>query len=192
MGKRPSSPLSLHLGPGSKWLDLARHDRPAMADCFVTVERPVVSLAPSADALDSKKGDRLKISDAVIREPMSAGGQETSVEVAVATPLQRHPPTEVRRQMSGHASEIPRHTTLIRAGTRKIVKLIRVPETRPTTVEGWTLRDVTNGTATLEGPNCTWRVVRGDTVPGLGKVDSIFQWGNRLMVSTSKGLVSTP
>lgn len=94
--------------------------------------------------------------------------------------------------MSGHASEIPRHTTLIRAGTRKIVKLIRVSEARPTTVEGWTLRDVTNGTATLEGPNGTWRVVRGDTVPGLGKVDSIFQWGNRLMVSTSKGLVSTP
>ncbi len=94
--------------------------------------------------------------------------------------------------MSGHASEISRHTTLIRAGTRNIVKLIRVSETRPTNVEGWTLRDVTNGTATLEGPNGTWRVVCGDTVPGLGKVDSIFQWGNRLMVSTSKGLVSTP
>ncbi len=94
--------------------------------------------------------------------------------------------------MSGRASESPRHTTSIRAPARKIAKLLRVPETRPTTVEGWTLRDATNGTATLEGPNGTWRVVRGDTVPGLGKVDSIFQWGNRLMVSTSKGLVSTP
>jgi hypothetical protein len=72
------------------------------------------------------------------------------------------------------------------------VQLSPVPETRPATIEGWTLRDVTNGTAVLEGPNGTWRAARGDTVPGLGRVDSIFKWGNRLMVATSKGLISTP
>jgi hypothetical protein len=66
------------------------------------------------------------------------------------------------------------------------------PDTKPTTIEGWTLREVTNGTAVLEGPNGTWRAARGDMVPGLGSVDSIFRWGNRLMVATSSGLISTP
>ena len=63
---------------------------------------------------------------------------------------------------------------------------------RPTTIEGWTLREVMNGTAVLEGPNGTWHVTRGDAVPGVGKVVSIFRWGNRLMVATSGGLISAP
>jgi hypothetical protein len=29
-------------------------------------------------------------------------------------------------------------------------------------------------------------------VPGLGKIDSIVRWGNRWIVATSRGLVSTP
>ena len=67
-----------------------------------------------------------------------------------------------------------------------------VPETRPTTIEGWMLREVTNGTAVLEGPNGIWRVKRGDTVPGVGRVESIVLWGKRWIVATSSGLISTP
>jgi hypothetical protein len=66
-----------------------------------------------------------------------------------------------------------------------------VPETKPGTIEGWTVREVVGGTAVLEGPNGQWRVTSGDTVPGLGKVDSIVRWGSRWIVATSKGLVST-
>jgi hypothetical protein len=71
-------------------------------------------------------------------------------------------------------------------------KLSPVPETRPTTIPGWMLREVVNGTAVLQGPNGVWRVTRGDTVPGVGRVDSIVRWGNRWIVATSKGLISTP
>ena len=67
-----------------------------------------------------------------------------------------------------------------------------VPETRPTTIEGWMLREVTDGSAVLEGPNGTWTVRRGDTVPGVGRVESIVLWGKRWIVATSKGLISTP
>jgi hypothetical protein len=49
-----------------------------------------------------------------------------------------------------------------------------------------------NGTAVLEGPNGTWHVTRGDTVPGVGRIVSIFRWGNHLMVATSRGLISAP
>jgi hypothetical protein len=71
-------------------------------------------------------------------------------------------------------------------------KLTPTPETRPTTIEGWTLREVVNGTAVIEGPNGVWRVTPGQTVPGVGRVDSIVRWGNRLVVATSRGLISTP
>ena len=70
--------------------------------------------------------------------------------------------------------------------------LTPVPETRPTTIEGWALREVVNGTAVLEGPDGIWRVKRGDTVPGVGRIVGIFGWGNRLIVATSSGLISTP
>jgi hypothetical protein len=71
-------------------------------------------------------------------------------------------------------------------------KLTPIPETRPTTIEGWALREVTNGIAILEGPNGIWRVRRGDTVPGVGRIDSILHWGERWIVATSGGLISTP
>ena len=61
-----------------------------------------------------------------------------------------------------------------------------VPETRPTTIEGWMLREVTNGTAVLEGPNGIWREKRGDTVPGVGQVEFIVLWGKRWIVATSR------
>jgi hypothetical protein len=70
-------------------------------------------------------------------------------------------------------------------------RLVPVPETRPTTIEGWTVREVVGGTAVLEGPDGVWRAARGETVPGLGRVDSIVRWGNRWIVATSRGLIST-
>jgi len=66
------------------------------------------------------------------------------------------------------------------------------PETRPTTIAGWALIEVVDGLAVVQGPNGVWRVRHGDTVPGVGRVDSIVRWGNRWIVATSKGLISTP
>jgi hypothetical protein len=66
------------------------------------------------------------------------------------------------------------------------------PETRPTTIEGWTVRDVRGGTAVLEGPDGTWTAAAGDTVPGVGRIDSIVRWGNLWIVATASGLIATP
>ena len=163
------------------------------------VDKQRASSAASADASDFRKGDRLQIAKAIVREPASTGSRETSAIAAAATPSQRQSSTEAQQQRTGQANKTPHPTASIKAKARDLardleppVKLSPAPETRPTTIEGWTLRDVTNGTAVLEGPNGTWRAARGDTVPGLGRVDSIFKWGNRLMVATSKGLISTP
>jgi hypothetical protein len=32
---------------------------------------------------------------------------------------------------------------------------------------------------------------RGDTVPGIGRIDSIVCWGNRWIVATASGLIAT-
>ena len=70
--------------------------------------------------------------------------------------------------------------------------MVPVPETRPTTIEGWTVREVRGGTAILEGPDGVWTVTRGDTGPGVGRIDSIVRWGNRWIVATAGGLIATP
>jgi len=44
---------------------------------------------------------------------------------------------------------------------------------------GWVVRDVVGGTAVLEGPDGVWKTTRGDTVPGVGRVDFIVRWGSR-------------
>lgn len=70
--------------------------------------------------------------------------------------------------------------------------LMAAPETRPTTIEGWTVLDVRGGTAVLGGPDGVRMATRGDTVPGIGRIDSIVRWGNRWIVATASGLISTP
>lgn len=65
------------------------------------------------------------------------------------------------------------------------------PDTRPTTIEGWTVRNVSGRTAVLQGPDGIRRVSVGDNVPGAGRIDSIVRWGNRWIVATSKGLITT-
>jgi hypothetical protein len=70
-------------------------------------------------------------------------------------------------------------------------RLAAVPETRPTTIEGWSIREVVGGTAVLQGPTGVFRVAQGDTVPGVGRVDSIVRWGSRWIVATTRGLIST-
>jgi hypothetical protein len=70
--------------------------------------------------------------------------------------------------------------------------MVAVPETRPMTIEGWIVREVRGATAILEGPGGVWTVARGDTVPAIGRIDSIVRWGNRWIVSTDNGLIATP
>jgi hypothetical protein len=59
-----------------------------------------------------------------------------------------------------------------------------------TTIAGWTVRDVYNGTATLEGPDGIRRAARGDTVPRVGKVKAILRWDGRWIVVTGSGVIS--
>jgi hypothetical protein len=70
--------------------------------------------------------------------------------------------------------------------------MMPAPETGPTTIDGWTVLDVQGGTAVLGGPDGVRMARRGDTVPGIGRIDSIVRWGNRWIVATASGLIATP
>ena len=67
-----------------------------------------------------------------------------------------------------------------------------VPETRPTTIEGWTVYDVRGEAITLRGPDGVRKVTRGETVPGIGRIVSVVRWGGRWIVATTSGLIATP
>ncbi len=129
---------------------------------------------PAAEASDSPK---LSSSSASSRGKPSPGAAPPTPSASKGSPVAQQHKTPIE----------PRTGNL---QTR--AKLAPTPETRPTTVEGWTLREVINGTAVLEGPNGIRRATNGDLVPGLGRVDSIVRWGNRWVVATSRGLISTP
>jgi hypothetical protein len=57
------------------------------------------------------------------------------------------------------------------------------------TVEGWVLRDVSNGGALVEGRGGLYEVYAGDPIPGVGRVDAIRRQDGRWVVVTSKGLI---
>jgi hypothetical protein len=153
--------------------------------------------APSALMPETQTENRLQIRDAIVREigrdapaaapksPNLSSASTTSVSTAPLSP-----------PASKHATVAERHTNLTGARAEELrtpTKVTPVPETRPTTIKGWTLREVTNGTAAvLEGPNGVWRATPGQTVPGVGRVRAIVRWGDRLIVATSGGLISTP
>ena len=177
---------------GLTWLVISALPSPFAS---TPVGRSGGGLNSSAQIPPSNKGDRLPISNTFVRDAVSATSRETAVAVA---PLEPKPSTDAQRRADSirkFLKDAEQRLASVRSNTRHLqapVKLAPVPETRPTTIAGWTLREVKNGTAVLEGPSGTWHVTRGNMVPGVGKIVSIFRWGNRLMVATSGGLISAP
>jgi hypothetical protein len=141
------------------------------------------SNAASAPMPDAQKGDRLQIPNTVVREE----GRDEIAEV-----LQSKKFSTFVQTVSFHDRPFHHRPENSAKELRTPPKLTPTPETRPTTIKGWTLREVSDGTAVLVGPNGVWRATAGQTVPGVGTVDSIVRWGNRFIVATSKGLISTP
>jgi hypothetical protein len=157
-------------------------------------------LDSSARIPDSKKGDRLQIvgrstidgeREATTKEAESAKSPRSLASRAGKQFLGADPPAPSARK---HSTATEQYAAMA-SGVKDLqsrAELTPTPETKPTTIEGWMVREVDNGVAVLEGPNGIWRATRGETVPELGKVDSIVRWGNRWIVATTKGLISTP
>jgi hypothetical protein len=117
-------------------------------------------------------------------------GQESPHGAAQPAAAPTKPASKVARQNRSSAAP-PEAAAQQRAKALPEPRPAPTPETRPTTIPGWTVREVIGGTVILEGPNGPVKVTRGNMVPGLGKIDSIVRWGSRWIVATSKGLIAT-
>jgi len=137
---------------------------------------------PAARTPDTQTSDRMPTRDVIVRE-IAEAPQNPNISSASTKSVSTAPLSRLARKDSAAATV---------KEVRSRTKLTPAPETRPTTIEGWILREVVDGTAVIEGPNGVWKVTPGQTVPGVGRVDSIVRWGNRLIVATSSGLISTP
>jgi hypothetical protein len=101
---------------------------------------------------------------------------QASTTTAAAAPAPKDVTGSVPQQAAAAAAPAP-------AASAK-PEVARLP-----TVEGWTLRDVANGSALIESRRGMYEVYAGDPIPGLGRVDAIRKQDGRWVVVTSKGLI---
>jgi hypothetical protein len=150
-------------------------------------EQRVNSSAPTGEreAISKSPVEQRSAVDTVGKTPVIGNGIDHAQEGA-QTSRAPNPTTAVTNRDATTQQIAPK-----KGEAKSQAKLVAVPETRPTTIKGWTVRNVVDGTAVVEGPNGIWKVARGDAIPGLGKVESIVLWGNRRIVATNKGLITT-
>jgi hypothetical protein len=163
---------------------------------IITLPSPFASISDkrSESSLNLDSSPHPLVSKGEVRLPIHGSIIQTDgLSPAQLSQSSNVSPSSTKNQVKSSVSATPTTPSIARAvDLQTRVKLAATPETRPTTIEGWTLREVANGTAVLEGPDGIRRVSSGDMIPGVGRVESIFRWGNRLIVATSRGLISTP
>ena len=114
---------------------------------LVSTSGSSVSLDSSARIPDSKKKDRLPMHGTISH----AAERQTTAQSLERSNRSSSTTSNETKLTLGVASTGPAVT---RAGDlQSRVKLTPTQETRPTTIEGWALREVTNGIAVLEGPD---------------------------------------
>lgn len=83
----------------------------------------------------------------------------------------------------------PAATAAASPETTGSIKPVAAQPNRLPLVEGWTLREVYDGIATVVGRSGIYDVIPGDPLPGVGRVDAIRKQDGRWVVVTSRGLI---
>jgi hypothetical protein len=151
-----------------------------------------------ASALDPVAVAQIETPSPRISEARSSGRNEGTRKTASASDapaiVGSIPKPPVLLQSSARPSASPASQANVVPSAAAIAMrqpLVAAPETKPATIPGWTVVDVRDGTAVLEGPDGIRMAARGDTIPGIGRVESIVRWGNRWVIATASGLIAT-
>jgi hypothetical protein len=124
----------------------------------------------------NKTSERLdKVEKAQLEPAAKLAKLSEAVEKLHAAPVAATPPAaakEVTGSISPPSAAAPK------------VEVARLP-----IVEGWSLRDVADGGALIEGRQGIFEVYAGDPVPGLGRIDAIRRQDGHWVVVTSRGLI---
>jgi hypothetical protein len=168
-----------------------------------------IVFTPFGQKAETSPGDQVREP----RKPIASGGRGSDINPGIidtnrisssASRARSHRPGYLRNaaqqpnaiKTSAATQQNTRTSELVTSSVGRRPKFlsdaIPFPETKPDTIEGWIVRDVFGGTAILEGPDGTWRAARGDTIPRVGTIESIVRWGNRWIIVTNAGLISTP
>jgi len=155
----------------------------ALEEQVMKLDAELAALKKLGAAQSAKLNDRIDRAEKAQAEPAAKLAKlSEAVEKLRATPPPAPAPAPV-------ASVAPPKET-----TGSIQPPVPTPAPKPEiarlpTVEGWTLRDIANGGALIEGRQGIFEVYAGDPVPGLGRVDAIRRQDGRWVVVTSKGLI---
>ncbi|WP_271581551.1 hypothetical protein [Bradyrhizobium sp. CCBAU 45389] len=161
------------------------------APAAISALNPIASMEaasrrmPSIKPVSKVESTRKTASASSSRTPPGFGGSSTFTSSLGPKPLAKAPSV-------AQLADVLEPDMSITGSVQPTGLLLPVPETRPTTIVGWAVLDVRAGTAVLEGPDGIRMAARGDEVPGIGRIDSIVRWGNRWIVATASGLISTP
>ncbi len=145
-----------------------------------------------ADAKSGGKAESVRKTASGSRTSPALGQPSTVVAIVAPKPLATASSATQSAEASNPASSVVEADVSATGSLPPMGPLLAAPETRPTTIAGWAVLDVRGGTAVLEGPEGIRMAARGDVVPGVGRIDSIVRWGNRWIVATARGLISTP
>jgi hypothetical protein len=145
---------------------------------------PIAKESPAPPTSETRPGGKIEGP-----RKMAAPDPQTTAPAFVGS-IPRPSNTSGARLSAGSASQPNANASGATIAARQ--SLAPAPETRPTTIPGWTVVDVRDGTAVLEGPDGIRMAARGDMIPGVGRVESIVRWGNRWIVATANGLIAAP
>jgi hypothetical protein len=97
----------------------------------------------------------------------------------------------IERRTPGPNAAAAAHDTTgaIAAVAPSAPQAMAVRDAGPPVLEGWIVRSVYNGEALIQGRLGLVAVARGDTLPGLGRIENIRRQDGRWVVVTTKGLI---
>jgi hypothetical protein len=161
----------------------------SLLDAITQPETPPRQVAQSKSG--KTEGTRKTASTSFL-QTSSTARQVSAVATSIsAKPLARSLDGAQSAEFSSRISPTIQADETVTGSIEPRAPLAPAPDTRPTTIEGWTVLDVRGGTAVLAGPDGVRMGMRGDTVPGIGRIESIVRWGDRWIVATDSGLITT-
>ena len=157
---------------------------------------PETSAAPTmnANAL-SKTLAQLSADIASLRAAVDASGKTTNAQLSKITERVER----AEKAQAEPAQKIARLSEAVERLERKPAapapadvtgSIVEKQETRPPIVEGWVIRDIFDGRATVQSSrHGIYEVGPGAPLPGVGRVEAIRRQDGRWVVVTPKGLI---
>ncbi len=175
-----------YLGDGATTAGNSAHEATvARIDADIAALKASVEHAAKASTAQfSKTSDRLDKAEKAQAEPAAKLARLSEavdkLRVAPVAPVAAAAAPAAAKEVTGSIS--PPATATPAAAPKP--EMARLP-----TLDGWVLRNVSNGAALVEGRRGMFEVYAGDPIPGLGRVDAIRRQDGRWVVVTGKGLI---